>query len=1475
MALTRATVSVIEGLEPRTLFAVIPVTNGSDEDSGGNPIAGSLRAAIVAANLAPGSTISFSTLPAGTVIKLSASLETTPITAANTIIDGTTSPGKQVTVDGSGFDGLSVTGNSVTIQGLWLENMGTALLLSGGQDDIVQDNYIGDVTNSGTDKNTIGIDVTGNSTDDTIGGSEASQRNVISGNSNVAGTGAGIIIEAPTESYTAYTNGILVEGNYIGVDPTGAVAAPNDYGVIIDEAEFNTIQGNVISGNTDDGVLTENIAYAYYMYSNTITSNIIGMDSSAQNPIPNGEGIDLNAGPSGVGDVVTLNTIEYNTGIGVETDGVQGTISNNTIANNGGTGVVIDGANSSTSAPAGELNTISQNSIYLNGKKGPASNLGIDLGNDGVTQNTNTSGTTITGANGLTPFPVIGTIATDPNDSTMLAVPLTLQANPSTQYTIEVFASESAIASPSGYGQGQFYIGDTTITTGQNGAGTGSYDISNQLYAGLSISATATNSGTFNATTNVDAGATSEFSEDVTAPGTALPTVTIIGGSAEVGKSITFPIVLSAPTSVATSFTYTITPGTAPLTDINTTATGTTGTLTIPAGTTQKDIVIPVVGDSTGGNEQFTITLSMLSADAQFSNLQSTESAVGTILATASGTTATTTTLTAAPTTGSAGSAIVLTATVTGAGGPPTGTVTFFDGTVEIGTSTLGTGGVATLTTTTLPVGSDSITAVYNGNDTFAGSTSNAVTVTITGAVQKGSTIVLTANPTSGGLGTSVVLTATVTGTGAVPTGTVQFTDNGTVIGTATLNNAGKAVFTTTTLPLGSDSIVAKYLGNGTFATSTSNTVVVTITATGTATTVTMLTAAPVTAGVGSAVNLTATVSAGIPGGATPAGTLTFLLNGVSIGTGTLNASGIATLTTTALPVGTDGITASYPGDSSYAGSTSTPVTVTINAPLTATTTVLTASSSTVAFGNPVTLTATVSHATGSNVPTGTVTFVLAGTILGTATLTTGGTATLTLSTLPAGYNSIVGDYGGDSNYLYSASAPKVVLVTSTANTSLAISTNPVIVFNDAVTFTASVASATAGGATPTGIVSFYQRGNVLLGTGQLSSDGVASITTTALELGSDPVTAVYGGEPVYPSSTSPSVTLTVLSAPNVGATVTTTVTTTTVVGDVVTVTSTVTPKTTGGATPTGTVSFFTNGILIGTANVQSNGTAVLTTTALVVGSNTVTSVYNGNAIYSTSAPASTSAFLNTLGLVPVIVKSTIPATGLVAGTLTHGVVTLNITNVTAALIREPQTTIHLYASTDGTIDSSSVLIQQWFTSIKLKGGKTQTFRLNVKSLPVGMASGTYQLMIRVSNTVGTFGYYFTGPTLQVAAAHISLTGSLTATQLPSTIVSGDDNGGFAQLTLTDNGNFTASGAITIDLTLSSTNGVLGTPIRTDVIKTVISPGNSRTFMIPLGTLPTLTAGNYYLVAQVTDPLGVTSIVSSPVTIAIASSFGT
>lgn len=94
----------------------------------------------------------------------------------------------------------------------------------------------------------------------------------------------------------------------------------------------------------------------------------------------------------------------------------------------------------------------------------------------------------------------------------------------------------------------------------------------------------------------------------------------------------------------------------------------------------------------------------------------------------------TTTALTTSAATSVYGQSVNFTGTVTGSsGGPPTGTVDFKDGTTSLGTGTL-SAGVATLSISTLAVGTHSITAVYGGDANFAGSTSSAVTQTITDA---------------------------------------------------------------------------------------------------------------------------------------------------------------------------------------------------------------------------------------------------------------------------------------------------------------------------------------------------------------------------------------------------------------------------------------------------------------------------------------------------------------------------------------------------------------------------------------------------------------------------------------------------------------------------------------------------------------------------------------------------------------------
>ena len=101
-----------------------------------------------------------------------------------------------------------------------------------------------------------------------------------------------------------------------------------------------------------------------------------------------------------------------------------------------------------------------------------------------------------------------------------------------------------------------------------------------------------------------------------------------------------------------------------------------------------------------------------------------TSSSVGVLINTSLG--PTTTALVSSLNPSSFGQSATFTATVTSVGfkSPPTGTVSFFDGTTNIGNPALNSSGVATLTTSTLALGTHSITATYNGDSNFATSTS-------------------------------------------------------------------------------------------------------------------------------------------------------------------------------------------------------------------------------------------------------------------------------------------------------------------------------------------------------------------------------------------------------------------------------------------------------------------------------------------------------------------------------------------------------------------------------------------------------------------------------------------------------------------------------------------------------------------------------------------------------------------------------
>jgi uncharacterized repeat protein (TIGR01451 family) len=163
----------------------------------------------------------------------------------------------------------------------------------------------------------------------------------------------------------------------------------------------------------------------------------------------------------------------------------------------------------------------------------------------------------------------------------------------------------------------------------------------------------------------------------------------------------------------------------------------------------------------------------------------------------------------------------------------------------------------------------------------------------------------------------------------------------------------------------------------------------------------------------GQSVTFTATVS-----GSTPTGTVTFKDGATTLGTGTLNGTGVATFATAALTSGPHAVTAAYGGDANNASSTSSVLTQTVGQ--TATTVAVTSSVNPSVPGQPVTFTATVASAGGT--PTGTVIFRDAGASIGTGALA-GGVATLSTAALASGAHSITVSYSGATGFAASASS--------------------------------------------------------------------------------------------------------------------------------------------------------------------------------------------------------------------------------------------------------------------------------------------------------------------------------------------------------------------------------------------------------------------------------------------------------------------
>ncbi len=538
------------------------------------------------------------------------------------------------------------------------------------------------------------------------------------------------------------------------------------------------------------------------------------------------------------------------------------------------------------------------------------------------------------------------------------------------------------------------------------------------------------------------------------------------------------------------------------------------------------------------------------------------------------------------------GDQVTLTATVTSGA---TGTASFYDGSVYLGQGAV-TAGVATLSMTTLNVGTHTITATYNGDATYASSMSEPATVTVAKNPALGSSLIATVLNESREYGTanpefSYIVSGTLlngdtyeTAVTGVPVYSVADSPNSPVGSTFPVNVSGLVSrnYTLTTVP-GTLTIV-------TAATTTALTISTTTTAQTTS----------VTLQYGDPATLTATVA---PTSAT--GTVVFSNGSMVVGTATVSG-GTATLTTSSQSTGTKTITTSYQGDANHAASTSSPVTAIVT-PRTGP-------------GGGAALTITVTDASrqyGQGNPA--FSYTVTGTLVNGDTYATAVTGVPVYSTT-ATVTSPVGTYpvsitGGLSSANYSLAFLNGTLIVSkgTPSVTVASSQNPSTAAAS-VTFTATLSAGATGTVT-------FRDGTTALGTGTVSN-GTASFSTSTLSVGTHSITAVYSGDGNYNGVTSPLLSQVVNKT---AATVTVASSRNPVIsGSSVTFTATV------PAGATGSAQFLDGTTVLGTGTV-SNGTASFSTTTLSVGTHSITAVYSGDAAYNGATSSALSQVVQTV----------------------------------------------------------------------------------------------------------------------------------------------------------------------------------------------------------------------------------------------------
>ncbi len=321
-----------------TLNAGGTITIGGTAAGAGNLISGNFKNGITVVNAANGNVIQGNNVgldPTGTIGRGNR-LNGIYITTSGNLVGGTTA-GSGNLVSGNLNSGVvlsTLTAFGNTVEG---DYIGTDV--TGGDNPNVSDPGNG-VDGAPIGNRQDGVFVNDDAARNTIGGTSAGARNVISGNGS-----NGVQILAVNVLADPAPPGDVVEGNLIGTDVKGLVADSNAAaGVFVYNARDNTVgAGNLISGNLGSGVAIQGEAAT----GNVVEGNRIGTDVSGVFGLPNsGDGVtvveadDNQVGGLGPGEA---NLILYNggTGVSISSNSNFAVVVGDVISANGGDGVTV------------------------------------------------------------------------------------------------------------------------------------------------------------------------------------------------------------------------------------------------------------------------------------------------------------------------------------------------------------------------------------------------------------------------------------------------------------------------------------------------------------------------------------------------------------------------------------------------------------------------------------------------------------------------------------------------------------------------------------------------------------------------------------------------------------------------------------------------------------------------------------------------------------------------------------------------------------------------------------------------------------------------------------------------------------------------------------------------------------------------------------------------------------------------------